>query len=153
MLVQHSVVIHRPVEEVFAALVNFEAEPVWPPGVLRAWYTPPGPVRLGTRTYQVRLLAGRRREATSIITAFALNRKMVSMSTSEGSPAVCTTYLVDPMQSGARLTVSIELEIEGASKMVAPLLKYKLIRDVTQRFAALKQWLEGQPGGAVTGTG
>lgn len=153
MLVQHSVVIHRPVEELFAALVNFEAEPVWHPGVLRAWYTPPGPVRLGTRTYQVRQLAGRRMESTSIVTAFALNRKLVCMSMPEVSPAVCTTYVVTPTEEGAKLTVSIELEIKGASRIVAPLLKYKLMKDVTQRFAALKQWLERQQGGAVTAIG
>jgi uncharacterized membrane protein len=142
VLVQHSVVINRPVEEVFAALVDFEADPEWQPAVLQSWHTPPGPVRIGTRTYQVRKVFGRRMEYTSIVTNLEPNRMIVCMSLSGVSPAVCTTYMLEPINGGTKLIVAIDLEIRGMSKGIAPLLKYRLIKDVARRFATLKGRLE-----------
>ena len=147
VLVQYSIVIGRPVEEVFAALVDFEAAAEWQPAVLQSWHTPRGLVRIGTRTYQVHKLFGRRIESTSIVTGYEPNRKMVCMSLAQVSPPVCTTYVVDPVGEGTRLTVAIESEIGGVLKAIAPLLAYRLRKDLARRFAALRERLEPERGG------
>jgi hypothetical protein len=148
MLVQQSVVIHRPVAEVFAALVDFEAAPERQPAVRGSWHTPTGAVRLGTRTYHIRSLFGRRMVSTSIVTAFELNRKMVCVTLTGVSPRACTTYIVEPVKDGGELTVAIEVEISGIPRVIAPVLKYMLIKHVARRFATLKERLECQPRGS-----
>ena len=46
--IERSIVINRPVEEVFAAYTNLENHPKWHPGILEAVKTPDGPIGVGT---------------------------------------------------------------------------------------------------------
>ena len=141
--VEHSVVIERPVEQVFAALTDFENEPRWQPAVLESRHTPPGPVRLGTRTFQARTFMGRRVKSTSEVTAYEPDHLMVCTSTPDVSPAVQTTYRVERVPEGTRVFFTIVLETKGAFSIIAPLVKRGLTKDVVTRFQTLKGQLEG----------
>ena len=151
VLIQHSVIIARPVEEVFPALLTFEAEPQWPPAGPQTWYTPTGPVRLGTRTYRVHQVLGRPRTTTSIVTTYEPNRRLVSMSLPDTAPTICTTYQAEPCPGGTKLSIAIESEISGWRKVLAPLWQYRLAKEVTSRFARLQAQLEARPGPPAPG--
>lgn len=142
--VEHTVTINQPVAKVFAAVTDFENEPQWQPAVLESRHMPPGPVGLGTRTFQARKFFGRRVESTSDVTAFEPNHLMICTSTPDVSPPVETTYRIEPTNGGTRLTFIIELGTPGFLVVMAPLIKRSLTKDVVTRFETLKRQLEEQ---------
>ncbi len=142
--IEHSVVINRPTADVFAVLTDFENEPRWQPAVLESHHTPPGPLGLGTQTFQARKFFGRRVESTSEVTTFEPDRLMVCTSTPEVSPSVETTYHLEPAEGGTRLTFIIELGTPGLLTVMAPLITRSLTKDITTRFETLKRQLEAR---------
>ncbi len=78
-----SIVIDRPVGQVFTALVDCKNQPKWDTGLLDACITPDAPVGIGTRITEVRKLMGRTSENTGEVIEFEPNvritRKSVDM--------------------------------------------------------------------------
>jgi hypothetical protein len=88
---QHSLVIDEPVETVFHALSDFEAEPRQQPAILETKLDPEGPVHIETKTIQKRKFGGRTTTTPGEIVEYEPNRKMVSSSTPDNPPPSFTT--------------------------------------------------------------
>ena len=143
--VQHNLIINEPVEAVFRALSDFEAEPRWQPAVLETKLDPVGPLHIGTKTIQKRKFAGQTITTLGEIVEYEPNRKMVSRSTPDNPPpAFEIVYEVEPVEQGTLVTYAIELRGTGIFRLIAPLMKGSLTKDVTTRFATLKTILEAK---------
>ena len=75
--VEHSVVIDRPIHEVFAFIANVENNPQWQQSVLETRKTSPGPVGVGSTGIEVRQFMGRRMELSFEVTEYEENSRLI----------------------------------------------------------------------------
>ena len=76
-MIQHKVTIHlnRPVEQVFAFLVDTRNLHTWQSSLIRNELLTEGPLRVGTRFREVRRMGPRQSEIQAEITAFEPNKR------------------------------------------------------------------------------
>lgn len=143
--VQHQVFIQESIEVVFTALTDFHAEPRWQPAVISNRQEPEGELAMGTRTIQQRRWRGKPLTSIGQLAEYVPQRKMVFRAAPDNpSSKFMTTYLLEPVEDGTRLTFEIELETHGVAGLFAPLIKRGITQDVVTRFATLKTLLETQ---------
>jgi len=58
--VETTIVIHRPIEEVFAYITDARNQPQWDSGLVEVRQTPESPVGVGTRVTEVLKFMGRK---------------------------------------------------------------------------------------------
>lgn len=139
--VDYSVILHQPIETVWAALTDFENTPQWQPEIIREWHTPPGPIQVGDHLHQIRTFRGRRVASTSAVKEYEPERRMVNASDPTVVPWVRTAYACEPSDEGTRLTFSIDLRGKGMFMLLSPLIRRVLHKDVVTRFATLETYL------------
>ncbi len=71
-----SIIIDRPIGEVFAVLADPKNQPQWDSSLLEARLVPEGPVSVGTRIIEVRKFMGRTSENTGEVIEFEPNAKI-----------------------------------------------------------------------------
>ena len=105
---EQTVVIDRPIEEVFAYVTDQTNTPNWQAGLVEAKRTTASPIGVGTKHTFVRNFMGRRMEADNEYVAYEPNR-LVTFRTTSGPPLVAS-YLFDAVPDGTRLTSRVELQ-------------------------------------------
>jgi len=138
--IEHSIVINRPIEEVFAVVTNLENNPKWGSGLLEAVKTSDGPIGVGTTWRLVRKVLGQRLEAESEVIEYELNRNYVQRSKSPFPVEVRQTY--EAVEGGTRISITLEAEPGGFFKLAEPLLKSTAKRDIDAEFSNLKDLME-----------
>ena len=78
LILEASVVIKRPVDEVFAFMDDPANEPLWQPGTTSSEYVTEGPVHVGTKGRSVSRQLGRTQTIEWTITEYEHNRLMAS---------------------------------------------------------------------------
>ena len=111
-LTEVSVIIERPVEEVFAFVENPENDPIWRPGVIESGEISRGPKGVGTTGREVYEMLGVRGESTWEITEYEPDRKVSYRSTS-GPVTYKGTWTYESVEGGTRVTFAIDWEIAG----------------------------------------
>lgn len=139
--VRVGLLIHRPPEEVFAYLSNFENNPRWQRGMIGAKSTSPGELRVGSTYDQVATFLGRRVISTFEVRDYQPGR-LVSASSIAGSFPIRFTRIVEPAAGGSRVNALVEGEPQGFFKIVEPLLKRLVERSVVGDYRRLKEILE-----------
>jgi len=140
---EQSVVINRPIEEVFAFVSDFEKSPQWMSELVEAKQTSEGPVGVGTTYTAVANPLGRRAESTQEVVEYELNRKFAYKSTS-GPVASKDNYTFESVAGGTKVTRAIEAEMGGFFKLAEPLVVRMMRRQFETNFAILKDLLEAQ---------
>jgi carbon monoxide dehydrogenase subunit G len=118
--VQVSIVINRPLEEVFSFLSNLENNMKWRSGMIKAEKVSEGPIGVGTTYRMINNFFGRQVEGEAVVTEYELNRKYSTMNKS-GLP-IKTQRMFEPVEGGTRVTFSVETEVGGFFKLVEPLM-------------------------------
>ena len=118
--VQVSIVINRPLEEVFVFLSNLENNLKWRSGMIKAEKISEGPVGVGTTYRLINSLFGRWVEGEAVVIEYELNRKYATMNKS-GLP-IKTQRMFEPAEGGTKVTFSVETELGGFFKLVEPLM-------------------------------
>ena len=118
--VQVSIVINRPLEEVFAFLSDLENNLKWRSGMLEAKKTSTGPIGMGTTYRMINNFFGRQVEGEAVVTEYKPNRKYATMNKS-GLP-IKTQRTFEPVKGGTRVTFSVETELGKFFKPIEPLL-------------------------------
>ncbi len=118
--VKVSIVINRPLEEVFAFLSNLENNLKWRSGMIKAEKISDGPIGVGTTYRLINSLFGQQVEGEAVVTEYELNRKYATMNKS-GLP-IKTQRMFEPVEGGTRVTFSVETELDGFFKLVEPLM-------------------------------
>jgi uncharacterized membrane protein len=148
--VEESVVIGRPVEEVFSYTSNPENLPEWAATVRAVRRDAPGrgPLREGERFTATQMALGRRFEAPFEVIDYEPNRRYAHRGTEEHPVPVTMVFAYEPLSSeGTRFTPLIEAEPGGFFGLVGPVLARVIRRQVRTNLETLKHLLEakGQP--------
>jgi carbon monoxide dehydrogenase subunit G len=118
--VKVSIVINRPLEEVFGFLSDLENNLKWRSGMIEAKKISAGPIGVGTTYRMINNFLGRQTEGEAVVTEYELNRKYATMNKS-GLP-IRTQRTFEPVTEGTRVTFSVETELGGLFKLVEPLM-------------------------------
>ncbi len=141
--VEGTVVINRPIEEVFAFLVNPDNTSLWQGAVLESKQTSEGPLGVGAKGQVTSQFLGRRSETTWEITEYELNRKAALKSTSGPVPYNQSATL-ESVDEGTKVTLVAEYEVGGFFKLAEPIVDRMVQRQAETDFAILKELMEAQ---------
>ena len=139
---EHSVVIDRPVEEVFAFATDPNNDPLWLSTTLETERTSEGAVDVGTTFRNVSKFLGRRIETTMQVTENDPPHKQCVRITSGPIPGE-GCYLFESTDGGStRFTQTFEAEVGGFFRLAEPLVGRALRRQTEADMATLKDLLE-----------
>ena len=138
-----SLVIRRPVEDVFTFVSNYQNSAQWVSGALEHTKVSAGPIDVGTVIRTTGRALGLRVEATRIVTAYEPYARYAFKSEYRQVP-LTTTFLFEPIQEGTRLTVVVEGEPAGLFKAVTPLVLGTIRQQFEGDLRRLKTLLEQQ---------
>ena len=139
---EHSVVIERPVEEVFAFVTDPNNDPLWQSTSLETEQTSEGPVDVGTTFRNTSKFLGRRIDSTYEVTENDPPNKQCVRITSGPIPGE-GCYLYEPADGGStRFTQNFEAEVGGFFRLAEPLVARAIRRQMEADMATLKDLLE-----------
>jgi hypothetical protein len=138
---QNTVMIARPVQEVFAFLADFENIPAWNYAIEQITKTSPGPAGAGATYRQARTLPRRSQEDFEV-TVFEPPSRL-AIEGQFGPFHATTSYLLEPAAGGTRLINTVELEPSSAVlRLISPLAVPKVKEAVARNLNSLKRLLE-----------
>jgi carbon monoxide dehydrogenase subunit G len=138
---EHSVVIDRPPEEVFAYLSDPRHLPEWQSSALEATQEPAGAMEAGTRIREVRKFLGKRLESVMEVTVYELGKEL-SLKAVSGPIAFDVRQTLSPVGAGTRMDVVLEGEPGGFFKLAEPLVVRAVERELQNNCSTLKDILE-----------
>jgi uncharacterized protein YndB with AHSA1/START domain len=138
--VEASVVINRPVDEVFAYVIDVTNWPHWT-GFPEAEQTSEGPLGVGTTCRGVSEFMGRRDEWTSEVTAYEPSKR-VEQKIIWGPMSMEQTLTFEALEGGTRYTQVGEGETGGIFKVAAPIVNRTMRKQLEGSLAKLKEILE-----------
>lgn len=138
---EESIVIRRPIEEVFAFVADQTKAPQWQSGLLEVRRTTNGPLGIGTKHTAVRKFMGRRLEATNEYVVFEPNKEITFKGTA-GSSDFQHSYLTESTNEGTKLTSRMEMQSKGLFGLAEPLIASSLQREFVANLGDLKDLLE-----------
>lgn len=142
MLVRSSVIVNRPVGEVFAYVADYRNDPRWRTEVREMRYTPDNNVGAGAHVTETSALFGRRVVTESLITAYEPNRR-VDFESISGPYRVRGSRIFEPVDGGTRVTCELEwLPSRRAAKLIAPLMGRSYQRSMDRYAERLRAILE-----------
>jgi len=136
-----SVVIERPVEEVFAFATDPNKDALWQSTTLDTEQTSGGAVDVGTTLRSTAKFLGRRIETTMEVTENEPPRRQCVRVTSGPIPG-SGCYLFEPAEGGTRFTQKFDAEVGGFFKLAEPLVARAIRRQIDADMATLKDLLE-----------
>lgn len=139
--VEHSVVINRSVEEVFAFITDLKNDLHWQSGMMESSKTPDRQTGVGTVVRHVRRFLGRQIDASVEITEYEPNKKIWLRSIS-GPFRFTGGYTFEPLGHGSRVAVAFEGETTGLYRLVQTMIAGELKRQIEADYQKLKELLE-----------
>jgi uncharacterized protein YndB with AHSA1/START domain len=142
---EHTVVIRRPPEEVFAFLTDLSRVPEWQSGAVEV-RGPDADLGVGTTYVEVLKFLGKRIEATIQVTEYEPGRRF-SIKTLSGPIPFQVQHTLTPSDGGGTtLSVTLEGEPGRFFRLAEPLVVRNAQRQVEGDFATLKRMVEeGSP--------
>jgi carbon monoxide dehydrogenase subunit G len=138
---EQSIIINRPVEEVWKFMSNIENATKWDRGVLEAKQTSEGPIGVGSTLQTRRQMLGRQRIGKYQVLEFVPNRILV-LQGSLGRSTAQIRYTFEPLEGGTRLTGTLEAELRGWLKLMTPIFIPMMERDGREDMANVKRIME-----------
>jgi uncharacterized membrane protein len=139
--VSDSVVVARPVPEVFAFVADHENLPAWTVGVKQARRLTDGPPANGSRYRVVGTLLGRPVGASYLVTGLEPGRSFEGAMTSPVF-GFCERYRFESAGDGTRVSMTATVEPRGLFRLLAPVLAAGVRRQVKADHRRLKAVLE-----------
>ncbi len=134
-----SMYLNRPVEQVFAYLID--------PNNLRAWQSNlietkqlTEPLGVGTRFREVRRMDPRQADIQAEITAFAPNKHFATKTLTK--PQVIVSYSFERKNRGTQLNYKFTMQTSGFMRLLEPLIAGSIRQDTKSDFERLKSVLE-----------
>ena len=146
---EHSVVIDRPIEEVFAFVTNPNNDSLWQAWTLETEQTSEGPLDVGSTLRSTAKMLGRRIEVTMEVTENDPPHRQCVRITSGPIPAT-GCYQLEPAEGGStRFRQTFEGEVGGFFRLAEPVMGRVISRQTEADMATLKDLLEsGDANGA-----
>lgn len=144
--IEESIIINRPIEEVFAFTSETKNLPLWQTDVVEARHTPEGPVQVGTKMAITRAMMGRKIEGTADIVEYAPPTRYAYKTTS--GPEVTGVNICEAVTGGTKFTTMFDMLTGGVLSLADPLVARTIKRSVETGLATLKEVLESRAGAA-----
>ncbi len=140
---EKSVIINRPVADVFAFVMNPANEPLINPSTLVYEQLNEGPIGVGSTIRIVNSFLGRQVESTFEVAEYELNRKRVMKSLSGPYPYEVAN-LFEAVDDGTRFTAKFQADIGGFFRLAEPIVNRMVDRQSDAVMANLKDLLEAK---------
>ena len=137
---ENTVVIRRPIEEVFGFLADFENIPKWNYAIVETHKVSQGPVGVGTIYQQVRSVPSRSEEHFEV-TAHNPPRRLEIRGQLGLFPSRLA-YALDAIPEGTRVTNAVELELRGPGRLLGRVAVPRVRDAVAANLQKLKELLE-----------
>ncbi len=147
--IEHSVMIERPVEDVWAYVSDPANNPVWQGPVIEVRAGADVPLEVGSRFHEDMQFLGRRIELTWVVTEYEPPRRS-AVRTVSGPVPMLGSYLLEPVSEGTRFTMGADMDAHGLLRLVKPVFARMVRREGASSCQMLKELLEagatpGQP--------
>jgi hypothetical protein len=141
-MIKHEVSIHlnRPVEQVFAFLMDTGKLSTWQSNLIKNEPLTQGPLSVGSRFIEVRRLGRREAEIQAEITAFEPNKRLETKTLTE--PQVTVSYSFEAEDGGTRLKHKFVMLTSGLMRLLEPLIASSIKKESESDFETLKRILE-----------
>ena len=140
--VEVSAVIHRPIEDVFAFVGNFENHPKWEMNFQKVKLLTATPTGVGT-TYQCELkLPGQSASSKFEITEYEINRKIAFVGEAAGPAKPKGSFLFESVAGGTKLTLVPRPGFQGFFKLLEPMMAGYIRKQNQEHLSNLKRLLE-----------
>jgi uncharacterized protein YndB with AHSA1/START domain len=140
--INSTVLIARPVEEVFAFLLDIERSAATDPNLVSVEKTPPGPIGVGTTYVLQQRIQGKVRQSTMRLTEIEPNH-LIAFAADLGPMEAQMRLSVEPAQGGTRVTAHGEGMPRGIFRLFSRRLQRMGQRVWDMRLAQVKAALEG----------
>ena len=137
---ENTVMIGRPIEEVFAFLSDFENVPKWNYAIVETRKVSEGPVGVGTIYRQVRSVPSRSEEGFEVI-AYDPPRYLAIQGQLGPFPSRLS-YALEAVQEGTQVTNSVELKLRGPGRLLGPVAVPRVRDAVDANLRKLKELLD-----------
>jgi uncharacterized membrane protein len=144
MRVEESIEINRPLEEVFDYVSEVGNFPEWTAHTLEVRKDTPGIPQQGDRFTVAIKSVGRRFETPYERTTFEANRRYTDRAVGGPIPDQRWDYAFRELPGGTRLTRAVEAEPAGFLKLLEPLQKRAVERQLRKDLQTLKDLLEAR---------
>jgi uncharacterized protein YndB with AHSA1/START domain len=141
--IETTIVIERPVDDVFRFVSEPENARSWAPAVQEV--TTDGPIGPGTTGREVRSFLGRRMVMDWVVSEYEPNRRVGFRYVTGPLPATAI-FTFEPVAEGTRLTCRSNIEGRGLFRLVEPLMAWEGKKEDETNFRTLKQLLEARNG-------
>ncbi len=139
--VEHTLIINRPVEEVFAFLTVPENMPKWAESVKEAVQTSEGEPSIGTTCHVTSKSMGMTVNQDFVVTQFVTDR-IYSVKTTSGPFPMTMTHTLEPVEGGTRICVESVAALKGLVSIAGPVLSLMGQKMLEVYHAKLKRLLE-----------
>jgi uncharacterized protein YndB with AHSA1/START domain len=137
---ENTVMIARPIEDVFAFLSDLENVPKWNYAIVETRKVSAGPVGVGTVYHQVRSVPSRSEERLEI-TTYTPPRQL-AIQGQLGPFRSRLFYALDATPEGTRVTNTVEVELRGPGRLLARVAVPRVQEAVAANLRKLKELLE-----------
>ena len=138
---ENTVLIARPIEDVFAFLSDLENIPKWNYAIVETRKVSEGPVGVGTVYHQVRSVPSRSEERLEITTYDP--PRQLEIRGQLGPFASRLFYALDATPEGTRITNTVEVELHGPGRLLGRVAVPRVRDAVAANLRKLKELLEG----------
>jgi uncharacterized membrane protein len=140
--VEESIVINRPIAEVFAFVANFENHPKWESNFQKVKLLTSTPSGVGT-TYQCDLkLPGQTATSKFEITEYEVNKKIAFEGEAAGPAKPDGSFLFEAVPGGTKITLLPRPEFRGFFKLLEPMMAGYIRKQNQDHLSKLKRILE-----------
>jgi uncharacterized protein YndB with AHSA1/START domain len=136
-----SIVIDRPVEEVFAYVADVTNDPAWHTDMLEARKTTEGPIAMGTAWHTRFKPSMGISESDMEVVSFEPNR-VLAMKGEVGPMHPTLTYRFEPAEGGTKFTRRVQISVSGWMKIMQPVMSLMIPKQNQGFLANLKRVLE-----------
>ena len=133
--------VARPPKEVFDFITASENAPKIVPSVISMVKLTEGPVRVGTRYRETRLMGGKEQQADLEIVEFEPIQKYAMQNVTEGVETVYR-YNFQPERDGTRIDLVCEVKAKGIKKLMLPMIVSILKKEDGDHLQRVKKILE-----------
>jgi len=133
--------VARPPQDVFDFIAASENAPKIAQSVKSMVKLTDGPVRIGTRYHEIRVVNGKEQQAELEIVEFEPPRKYSMRNVTEGVETVYR-YNFQPERDGTRIDLVCEVRAKGIKKLILPMLVSFLKKEDGDHLQKLKKVLE-----------
>lgn len=140
MRFSNTITIERQPTAVFAYLADLENLPQWNYAIEKTRKITPGPIGVGSRYLQTRVIPVRGEEGLEV-TEFEPERRITLRGSLNALPALIN-YTLQADGSGTNLTNTVELQLPRTLNLLAPIATQRIRSAVAANLDVLKQTLE-----------